>query len=90
MASGLLSIWPYLAWAVAIPLTRRVDLPVVVDNILGVIVLLVVPCNGIPFGLAGIIIGILALRKQRNILAIIGILSGLLGCAGNLIYFLLL
>jgi hypothetical protein len=90
LVAGLLSVWPYLIWVIAIPITRNAELPSAVENILGIIVLLIVPCNGIPFGLAGIALGTLALQRSRNIFSVIGILSGLLGCAGNIAYFLLL
>jgi hypothetical protein len=87
---GLLSVWPYLLWLVAVPLTRSQQLPSIVNLLLGGILLFIVPCNGLVFGLAGLGIGVISARRKMSWMALAGILLGLLGCAGNLWYFTLL
>jgi hypothetical protein len=91
---GLLSIWPYIVLPFAKPLMVE-GLPSIIGAFMGVAMLIIAPFNGVPFGFAGIITGIIALvktvpTKQKTLviaMAILGILISLAGCISNIWYF---
>jgi hypothetical protein len=90
LIAGMLSVWPYLVWLMAVPLTRVQQLPAMINVLLGGILLFVVPCNGLLFGLVGLGIGGISLKTKLHWMAILGIVLSALGCIGNLWYFTLL
>jgi hypothetical protein len=90
LVAGLLSVWPYLVWLIAIAVSQGQQLPLLIKNLLGAILLFIVPCNGLLFGLIGLGMGIVSLRKKVAWMAIAGVLLSALGIVGNIWYFTLL
>lgn len=95
LGSGLLSIWPYfLVWIG--PLLLKIETAKeILGPVIGVSALFIAPCNGIPFGISGIILGIFAFAKTASVpqktivisIAVIGILISISGCISNVWYF---
>lgn len=89
---GLLSIWPYfLVWAG--PALLKIEaVKDILGPVVGITVLFIAPCNGVPLGVTGIILGIFALVKitpaQRKTIviaiALLGILVSISGCISNI------
>ncbi len=91
---GGLAIWPYpIVWAANA--LQPESLPSPLGALLGILLLFIAPCNGVPFGLAGILSGIIGLARLAPTskkplvitLAILGILLSIAGCASNIYFF---
>lgn len=91
---GGLSIWPYpIVWV-----TNALhfdSLPSPFWGLLGIVLLFIAPCNGVPFGLTGILsgsVGLIRLASSNKkplvtALAIFGILLSIAGCVSNIYFF---
>lgn len=91
---GIMAFWPYpLVWLM--DSLGMSNLPEALGMLTGIILLIIAPCNGIPFGIAGVLTGIFALIKmvpsdKRTIViftAIIGITLGIAAITANILYF---
>jgi hypothetical protein len=92
---GVLAAWPYPILLAAPTILKMNSLPVPIGAFVGVVMLIIAPCNGIPFGFAGAITGIFALVKRVPakrqsvviVIAIIGLLLSIAGIISNIWYF---
>ncbi|MCB0103230.1 MAG: hypothetical protein H6635_07485 [Anaerolineales bacterium] len=91
---GGLSIWPYpIVWAANA--FQPESLPSFLGAVLGIVLFFIAPCNGVPFGLAGMIAGMVGVVRSKPIskrnlvvgLALFGILVSIAGCASNIYFF---
>ena len=90
LAAGALSVWPYLVWLLFFFLDRGRSLPELIVNIAAAVLLVITPCNGLLFGLAGLITGWISLVRrveadQRNkLFTVLGFGLSLIGILANI------